>query len=50
MSVFKQLDGQGALHVCGLHPRVKTLFDITRLSRVIALHDTEAAAVTAATA
>ena len=48
MSVFKQLNGQGALHVCGLHPRIRTLFDITRLTRVIGLHDTEAEAVTAA--
>lgn len=48
MSVFKQLNGQGSLQVCGLHPRIRTLFDITRLSRVIGLHDTEAEALTAA--
>jgi anti-sigma B factor antagonist len=48
MSVFKQLNGNGALHVCGLHPRIRTLFDITRLTRVIGLHDNEADAVAAA--
>jgi len=48
MSVFKQLDGQGSLQVCGLHPRIRTLFDITRLARVIGLHDTEGAAIVAA--
>lgn len=48
MSVFKQLNGQGSLQVCGLHPRIRTLFDITRLAKVIGLHDTEVAAVAAA--
>ena len=48
MSVFKQLNGQGALHVCGVHPRIRTLFDITRLTKVIGLHETEAQAVAAA--
>ncbi len=48
MSLFRQINGDGALHVCGLHPRIKTLFDITRLTRVIGVHPTEAEAVEAA--
>jgi anti-sigma B factor antagonist len=49
MSVFKQLNGgAGSLQVCGLQPRIRTLFDITRLSRVIGLHETEADALAAA--
>jgi anti-sigma B factor antagonist len=50
MSVFKQLDERGSLQVCGLHPRIRTLFDITRLARVIGLHDSEGEAVKAARA
>lgn len=48
MSVFKQLNGQGSLQVCGLQPRIRTLFDITRLARVIGLHESEGEAVAAA--
>lgn len=48
MSLFRQINGDGSLHVCGLHPRIKTLFDITRLTRVIGVHSTEAEAVDAA--
>jgi anti-sigma B factor antagonist len=48
MSVYRQLDGKGSLQVCGLHPRVKTLFDITRLTRVIGIHADEVQAVAAA--
>jgi anti-sigma B factor antagonist len=48
MSLFRQINGDGSLHVCGLHPRIKTLFDITRLTRVIGVHTTEAEAVDAA--
>lgn len=48
MSAFKQLNGQGSLQVCGLQPRIRTLFDITRLTRVIGLHEAEEDAVAAA--
>ncbi len=48
MSLFRRINGDGSLHVCGLHPRIKTLFDITRLTRVIGIHDTEPEAVLAA--
>jgi anti-sigma B factor antagonist len=50
MSVYRQVDGKGSLQVCGLQPRIKTLFDITRLTRVIGLHADEAQAVAAASA
>lgn len=48
MSLFRQINGDGSLHVCGLHPRIKTLFDITRLTRVVGVHANEDEAVTAA--
>jgi anti-sigma B factor antagonist len=48
MSLFRQINGDGSLHVCGLHPRIKTLFDITRLTRVVGIHPSEAEAISAA--